>query len=68
MLFISCYKVILFLRFQIFCQGFIGYVEERLNKNAKVNFKIYGVTEWQIIVIILDRVQRQLLLVDYRAN
>ena len=60
MLFILCYKVILFLRFLIFCQGFIGYVEKRLNKNAKVNFKIYGVTEWQIIVIVLDRVQRQL--------
>ena len=68
MLFILCYKVILFLRCLIFCQGFTGYVEKRLNKNAKVNFKIYGVTEWQIIVIILDRVQRQLLLVDYRAN
>ena len=29
-----------------FLSWLFGYVEERLNKKAKVNFKIYNVTDW----------------------
>ena len=29
-----------------FLSGFSGYVEKRLDKKVKVNFKIYDVTDW----------------------
>ena len=45
MIFISCQKLILFSRYLHFCPHFFGYVAKRLDKKAKVNFKIYDVTE-----------------------
>ena len=30
-----------------FCPYFFGYVEKRLDKKAKVNFKIYSVKSWE---------------------
>ena len=37
-------KAISFLRYLYFSPGFFGYVGKRLDKKAKVNFKIYDVT------------------------
>ena len=45
MLFISCLKLISFLRYLNFCPGFLV-TQNRLDKKAKVNFKIYDVTNW----------------------
>ena len=35
-----------FLRYFCFFHDFFGYVENRLDKKAKVNFKIYVVLDW----------------------
>ena len=31
-----------------FCPDLFGYVEKRINKKAKVNLNIYGLTDWEI--------------------
>ena len=41
--FISSQKLLRYLRF---CLVFFGYVGKQLDKKAKVNFKVYGVTNW----------------------
>ena len=41
-------KLFLCLRYFNFCLDFFGHVEERLNKKAKVIFKIYDVIYWEI--------------------
>ena len=46
MLFISPKQLFLFLRYLTFCSNFFGLVGKQLDKNAKVNFKIY-VTHWE---------------------
>ena len=48
MLFILSWKLYLFLRYLHFCPYFFGYVGERQDKKAKVNFKIYDFTNWNI--------------------
>ena len=35
-----------------YLSSLFGYVEKRLNEKAKVNFKIYDVTNWQQITAI----------------
>ena len=47
MLFISYYKALLFLKIFAFFSWNSGYVEKQLDKKAKVNFKIYDVTDWK---------------------
>ena len=37
----------LFLRYLNFCPDIFGHVRKRLDKKAKVNFKIYGVINWE---------------------
>ena len=44
--FISSQKLFFFLRYLHFCRDVFGYVEKSLDEKAKVNFKIYGVTNW----------------------
>ena len=39
-------KALLFLKIFTFLSRLFGYVEKRLDKKAKVNFKIYGFTDW----------------------
>ena len=39
-------KLFLLLRYLNFCPNFFNQVEKRLHKKAKVNFKIYDVTNW----------------------
>ena len=41
-------KLFWFLRSLIFCPDFFDQVGERLDKKAKVNLKIYGLTTWII--------------------
>ena len=43
MLFISPRKLLLFLRYLNFCPDSFGHVGKRLDKNAKVDFKMYDV-------------------------
>ena len=45
MLFISCQKLFSFMRYLNFCLDFFSHVEKWLVKKAKVNFKIYNVTD-----------------------
>ena len=47
MLFISQLKLFSFLLFLNLCLVFFGYVDKRLDKKAKVNFKFYGVINWE---------------------
>ena len=49
MIFISCEKFFFFLRYLHFFPCPFGYVEKRLDKKATVNFKIYDVTNWNIL-------------------
>ena len=46
MLFISSYKLFLFLRYLHFYPDNFGYAGKRLDKKAEVNFKIYDVPNW----------------------
>ena len=46
MIFISSKKLYLFFRYWHFCPDLLGYVRKRLDNKAKVNFKIYCVTNW----------------------
>ena len=43
MCFISSKKLFWFFRYINFCPDFLGHVGKRLDKKAKVNFKIYDV-------------------------
>ena len=47
MLFISCDRRFLFSRYINFCPEFLGLVGKWLDKKAKVNFKTYGVLDWE---------------------
>ena len=47
MLFISSYKLFSFLRYLNFHLDSFGHVGERLDKKAKVNYKIYDITTWK---------------------
>ena len=47
MLFISAKKLFLFWRYLNFCSDSIRHVGKQLDKNANVNFKMYGVTSWE---------------------
>ena len=40
-------KALLVLKYLNFYPCFFGHVEKRLDKKAAVNFKIYGVTNWE---------------------
>ena len=42
----------LFLRHLNFCPDFFDQVRKRLDKKAKINFKIYGVINWELIITI----------------
>ena len=44
--FISPYKLFLFVRYLIFCPDIFGHVGTRIDKEIKVNLKIYDVTTW----------------------
>ena len=44
LLFISSQKLFSFLRYLNFCRNFFGHVGNCLDKKAKLNFKIYDVT------------------------
>ena len=39
-------KALFVLQIFKFCPDVFGHVEKRLDKNAKINFKIYDVTTW----------------------
>ena len=42
-----------------FCPDFLGHVRKRVDKKAKVSFKIYYVTNWETITIpILPNISR----------
>ena len=47
MLFVSSKKFFPFLRRLNFCRDFFGHVGKRLDKKAKVIFKIYNVINWE---------------------
>ena len=47
--FFSSKKLFLVLRYSNCYLHFIGHVKERLDKKAKVNFKLYDVTKWETI-------------------
>ena len=47
MLFISPKNLFSFRRYLNFCSEFFGHVGKRLDEGAKVNFKIYDVTNWE---------------------
>ena len=40
-------KLFLFLRFLNFCPDFIDYIEERLQKKAKLDMKVYDIVNWE---------------------
>ena len=46
MFFISSEKLFSFLRYSQFCPDFFSYIGKQLDRKAKVNFKIYDVTNW----------------------
>ena len=48
MLFVSPKKFFSFLRYFSFCPEFFNHVGKWLDKKAKVSFKIYDVTTWEI--------------------
>ena len=48
MIFISRLKLFSFLRYINFCPNFFVHVGKRLHTKAKVNFKVYDITDWQI--------------------
>ena len=41
-------KLFLILKYSNFCPKFFGLVQKRLDKKAKVNFKIYVIIKWEI--------------------
>ena len=45
MIFITCSNFFSFLRYLGFCLDFCGHVEKRLDKKAKVNFRIYDIRD-----------------------
>ena len=45
--FISSEKLFSFLRYLKFFPDFFCYIEKQLDRKAKVNFKIYGITNWK---------------------
>ena len=47
MLFISSKMLFSLLRCLCFCPGFFGHVRKWLDKKAKVDSKVYDVTEWE---------------------
>ena len=47
MFFVSPKNFFLFWRHLNFCSDFFGYVEKRFAQDVKVNFKLYGVQNWE---------------------
>ena len=45
-LFISCSNLFSFSRYLNFCPNLFGNEAKRLVKKAKINFKIYDITDW----------------------
>ena len=39
-------KLFSFLRYSNFCPDFFGHLGKRLDKKAKINFKIYNAADW----------------------
>ena len=52
--------LLLLLRYLIFFPEFFGHVGKRIDKKAKVNFKIYDISDWEtkITIHILPNISR----------